>query len=62
MLTPDKPPRRRGGMAGGSLLALSMVAGAVIGIVYRQPSIGFLIGLGVGAVLMLLVWLFDRRG
>jgi len=34
----------------------------VIGIVYRQPSIGFLIGLGVGAVLMLLVWLFDRRG
>lgn len=48
-------------MAGGSLLALSMVVGAVIGIIYRQPSIGFLAGVGVGALLMLLVWLFDQR-
>jgi len=54
-------PRRRGGMAGGSLLALSMVAGAVIGVVNGQPSIGFLIGLAVGAALLLLVWLLDSR-
>lgn len=63
MLAPKKPasPRRRGGMAGGSLLALSVVAGAVIGTLNGQPSIGFLIGLGVGALLLLLVFLLDRR-
>jgi hypothetical protein len=48
-------------MAGGSLLALSMVAGVVIGTLNAQPSIGFLVGLGVGALLLLLVFLLDRR-
>jgi hypothetical protein len=48
-------------MAGGSLFALSLVAGAVIGTFYRESSIGFLVGLGVGTALLLLVWLLDRR-
>lgn len=48
-------------MAGGSLLALSIVAGVGIGTVNRQPSIGFLAGLGVGILLFLLVWLVRRR-
>ena len=54
-------PRRSRGMAGGSLLALSMVAGVVIGTLYGQPSIGFLVGLGAGALQLLLVFLLDRR-
>jgi len=63
MLPPKKsrPRRRSGGMAGGSLFALSLVAGAVIGTFYRESSIGFLVGLGVGTALLLLVWLLDRR-
>ncbi len=64
MIAPKEPsaPRRSRGMAGGSLLALAMVAGVVIGTIYGQPSIGFLVGLGVGALLLLLVFLLDRRG
>jgi hypothetical protein len=56
-----RPARRGRGMAGGSLLALSMVVGAVAGTVYGQPSVGFLAGVAVGALFVLLVWLLDRR-
>ena len=64
MVVPNKsaPTRRSRGMAGGSLLALSMVIGAVAGTIYGQPSLGFLAGVGVGALFLLLVWLLDRRG
>jgi zinc transporter ZupT len=63
MDAPNKPARtnRSRGMAGGSLLAISMVIGAVAGTYYGQPSIGFLLGLAVGALFVLLVWLLDRR-
>jgi hypothetical protein len=47
--------------AGGCLLALSLIAGVVAGAYAHQPSIGFLAGLGIGLVLVALVWLFDRR-
>jgi hypothetical protein len=53
--------RRSGGIAGGFLIALGMLLGAVIGTVYRQPSIGFLAGLGIGILLSLLIWWLDRR-
>jgi len=58
----DPVPRRRGSTAGGSLLALSILAGAVIGTVNRQPTIGVLAGLAAGILLFLLVWLAARRG
>lgn len=58
---PASPRRRRGGMAGGALLAISLVAGAVIGTFNRQPTIGFLIGLGIGLLLLLIVFLIERR-
>jgi len=48
-------------MAGGSLLAFSLIGGTVIGTLNRQPSIGFLVGLGIGLILMIMVWLLDRR-
>jgi len=54
-------PPRRSAQSGGVLLALSIVAGSTIGIINRQASIGFLAGLGIGLLLLVLVWLVDRR-
>jgi len=51
---------RKAPIAGGALLALSLVAGSVIGVLKGQPSIGFLAGLGVGLALLLIVALIDR--
>jgi hypothetical protein len=48
-------------LSGGSLLAVSILAGAVGGIIGGQPSIGLVAGLAAGLVLLLAVWLFDRR-
>lgn len=43
------------------MLAIAIMAGAVIGIVLRQPSAGLVIGIGVGAVIAAGLWLMDRR-
>jgi hypothetical protein len=48
--------------AGGFILALSILVGAIVGAVLHQSSIGFLAGLGTGVALALLIWLLDRRG
>ena len=55
------PDPRPSSAAGGSLLALAIVAGAAIGIAMGQPTIGALAGLGVGILLFLLIWLVGRR-
>jgi len=47
--------------AGGALLAAAILIGVVAGIFLRQPSIGFLAGLGAGLLLLGVVWLSDRR-
>jgi hypothetical protein len=47
--------------AGGFILAASIIAGAVGGIVVGQSSIGFLVGTAAGVLLALLVWFMDRR-
>jgi hypothetical protein len=46
--------------AGGALLAAAILIGVVAGIVLRQPSLGFLAGLGAGLLLLAAVWLRDR--
>ncbi|TKD51746.1 hypothetical protein [Sphingomonas baiyangensis] len=56
----DAPPSRTP-MAGGALLAVSMLVGTGIGVALRQPSLGFLAGLGVGIALSVAIWLLDRR-
>jgi hypothetical protein len=48
--------------AGGSILAIAIIAGTVAGVIVRQPSIGFLVGTAAGLLLALLFWLHDRRG
>ena len=47
--------------AGGFLLAMSILLGPVIGSMFGEPSLGFLAGLGIGLLLLLIVWLSDRR-
>lgn len=57
---PPSAPRGGAPIAGGALLALSLIVGAVIGVRNGQPSLGFIAGLGVGLALLLLVALIDR--
>lgn len=47
----------RSPVAGGAPLAISIVLGAVIGLVVGQPSIGILAGTTVGIAIALAVWL-----
>ena len=43
------------------MLAISIVAGAVAGVIVGEPSIGVLAGTGAGAALALIFWLIERR-
>ena len=52
---------RRSPQAGGSILAGAMLVGAIGGVIVGEPSIGFLVGVAVGALLAILLWLRDRR-
>ena len=52
---------RRDARSGGALLAVSIIAGAVGGTLGGEPSLGFLAGLAAGLVMLLAVWLLDRR-
>jgi uncharacterized membrane protein (UPF0136 family) len=51
---------RNGPQAGGFLLALCILVGAVIGTVRGQPSIGVIAGISVGIVVAIALWLKDR--
>jgi len=53
--SPSKTP-----MAGGFLLALSLIIGVFAGIAKGEASFGFVVGLGVGLALLIAVWLVDR--
>lgn len=54
-------PSRKPVRSGGALLAFAILAGVIGGALLRQPSLGFLIGLGAGLALLVLVWVADRR-
>ena len=53
--------RSKYAQAGGSILAISIIAGTVAGVMVGEPSIGFLVGTGAGILLAILFWLNDRR-
>lgn len=56
------PRTNRNIMAGGAPLALLTVAGPVVaGLLGYSPSIGFLVGLGLGVAVAVLIWLTGRR-
>ena len=48
-------------IAGGSLLALSIFAGVIIGAAFGQSSLGFVVGLAIGIAIAVLIWLKDRN-
>ena len=52
---------KRSSRAGGSIIAISILVGAVAGIVAGEPSIGFLVGAAFGAAVAMLLWLRDRK-
>ena len=48
-------------IAAGGPLALAITTGALIGAILGQPSLGVVIGVGVGAVIAITLWLIDRE-
>lgn len=55
------PMTKRTPAAGGIFLFLSPVIGALYGIGRGEPIYWMLVGFGIGVVLALIVWLWDRR-
>ena len=53
--------QRKNAQAGGCFLTLAIPIGFFLGLGKGNPLGGSIIGLAVGAVLALLIWLFDRR-
>lgn len=47
-------------VAGGALLAFSLIVGTVLGVLRGQPSLGFVAGLAIGLVLLVAVALIER--
>jgi uncharacterized BrkB/YihY/UPF0761 family membrane protein len=54
-------PGRKNARAGGFLLAVGIMGGAVIGGLMGQPSAGLLAGGALGALIALALWFLDRR-
>lgn len=50
------PATQRPRLGGGGPLALLILLGTVIGGLFHQASIGFLIGLGLGILVAILIW------
>jgi hypothetical protein len=47
--------------AGGAIIAITVIAGAIIGTRLGQPSLGTVIGTAVGVVIAIGLYLYDRR-
>jgi hypothetical protein len=54
-------PRQQATRASGSIIALTIIVGAVGGVVAGQPSIGFLAGAAVGILIAAGLWIRDRK-
>jgi hypothetical protein len=52
---------RKGTRAGGFILAVCILAGAIVGGLFGQPSAGLLAGGSLGALIALAIWWRDRR-
>ncbi len=57
----SRPMSTRSPQAGGCLLVLCIFLGVALGAMRGQPSLGFLIGAGLGVLAAVAVWLLDRR-
>jgi gas vesicle protein len=57
----SEPANSQPRVAGGIFVALGLLLGAIVGVAVDQPSAGMIIGMGIGAVIAVVVWLFDRK-
>ncbi|MEH3047051.1 hypothetical protein [Sphingomonas adhaesiva] len=46
--------------AGGFPIAIGALGGTIVGLVARQPTIGFLSGLALGCLIAALIWWRER--
>ena len=53
--------RTRYTQAAGSMLAISIIAGTVAGVIVGQPSAGIVVGTAAGVLVAILFWLGERR-
>ena len=54
-------PGSTSGRAGGFILAMAILGGAVIGILMGEPSAGVVGGAALGTVIAIALWWRDRR-
>ncbi len=54
-------PSKSSPRSGGAFLALSVLAGAGIGIALGQPTMGLIGGFAIGILISLLIWLTDVK-
>ena len=57
MTNPKSPAPR----AAGAFIALGLLAGALIGVFFHQPTLGLLTGFALGLAIAIGLWLMDRR-
>lgn len=57
----SQTPSPRAPRATGSILALTIIAGALIGAIGGEPSAGLLAGAAIGTAISLAFWWHDRR-
>ena len=57
----DSKPMARPRLSGGIFLFLGLLIGSIAGIALNEPSIGMISGFGVGIIIAIVVWLFDRK-
>lgn len=50
-----------GSRAGGAIIAFTILAGALIGAMHGQPSLGTVIGTATGVAISLALLIYDRR-
>ena len=55
--TENSPPR----LAGGIFIAFGLLIGAIIGVAMDQPSAGAVIGMAIGTVIAVAIWIMDRK-
>jgi hypothetical protein len=55
--TENNQPR----LAGGIFIAFGLLIGAIVGVAVDQPSAGTVIGMAIGTVIAVVVWIMDRK-
>jgi hypothetical protein len=55
--TENSQPR----LAGGIFIAFGLLIGAIVGVAMDQPSAGAVIGMVIGSIVAMLIWVMDRK-